>query len=48
MAKTYVRIYGPPLMKALQALEGVAVEMSKEKEIKVQPQMHPLPDEAAG
>ena len=34
MAKTYVRLYGPPLMKALQKLEGVAVEISKEKEIK--------------
>ena len=34
MAKTYIKIYGPPLMKALKALEGVAVAMSKESEVK--------------
>ena len=43
MAKTYVRIYGPPLMKALQALEGVAVNISKEKEIKFSHKCIPYP-----
>ena len=43
MAKTYVRIYGPPLMKALKALEGVAVEMSKEKEVKFSHKCIPYP-----
>ncbi len=43
MAKTYVRIYGPPLMKALKALEGVAIEMSKEKEIKFSHKCIPYP-----
>ncbi len=43
MAKTYVRIYGPPLMKALQALEGVAVEMSKEREVKFSHKCIPYP-----
>jgi len=43
LAKTYVRIYGPPLMKALQALEGVAVEMSKEREVKFSHKCIPYP-----
>ena len=43
MAKTYVRIYGPPLMKALQALEGVAVGMSKEREVKFSHKCIPYP-----
>jgi len=43
LAKTYVRIYGPPLMKALQALEGVAVEASKEKEVKFSHKCIPYP-----
>jgi hypothetical protein len=43
LAKTYVRIYGPPLMKALKALEGVAIEMSKEKEIKFSHKCIPYP-----
>ncbi len=43
MGKTYVRIYGPPLMKALQALEGVAVEMSKEREVKFSHKCIPYP-----
>lgn len=43
MAKTFVRIYGPPLMKALKALEGVAIEMSKEKEIKFSHKCIPYP-----
>ncbi|MCS7366013.1 MAG: hypothetical protein NDF54_11305 [archaeon GB-1867-035] len=28
--KTYVKIYGPPILEALKALERVAVEISKE------------------
>ncbi|MCD6155309.1 MAG: hypothetical protein J7J22_06055 [Candidatus Verstraetearchaeota archaeon] len=28
--KTYIKIYGPPIVEALQALEHVAVEISKE------------------
>ncbi|MEM2136502.1 MAG: hypothetical protein QXI93_00935 [Candidatus Methanomethylicia archaeon] len=28
--KTYVKIYGPPILEALQALERIAVEVSKE------------------
>ena len=29
LARSYVKIYGPPLLKGLRALEQVAVEMSK-------------------
>jgi hypothetical protein len=43
MAKTYVRIYGPPLMKAIRVLEGVAVEMSKATEVKFSHKCVPYP-----
>ena len=43
MAKTYVRLYGPPLMKALNALEGVAVELSKTTEVKFSHKCIPYP-----
>ena len=29
MAKSYIKIYGPPILKSLKALEKVAAEMSK-------------------
>jgi len=43
MAKTYVRIFGPPLLKAIKALEGVAVDMSKAIEIKFSHKCVPYP-----
>lgn len=43
MAKTYVRIYGPPLMKAIRALEGVAVDLSKATEVKFSHKCVPYP-----
>lgn len=43
MTKTYVRIYGPPLLKAIKALEGVAVEMSKATEVKFSHKCVPYP-----
>jgi len=43
MAKTYVRIYGPPLLKAIKALEGVAVDMSKATEVKFSHKCVPYP-----
>ena len=43
MTKTYVRIYGPPLMKAIKVLEGVAVEMSKAWEVKFSHKCVPYP-----
>jgi len=36
-------LYGPPLMKALKALEGVAVEMSKTREVKFSHKCIPYP-----
>lgn len=43
MTKTNVRIYGPPLMKAIKKLEGVAVEMSKAVEVKFSHKCVPYP-----
>jgi len=43
LAKTYIRIYGPPLMKALQALEGVAIDISKERQVKFSHKCIPYP-----
>lgn len=43
MAKSYVRIFGPPLLKAIKALEGVAVDMSKAIEIKFSHKCVPYP-----
>lgn len=43
MTKTYVRIFGPPLLKAIKALEGVAVEMSKATEVKFSHKCVPYP-----
>jgi hypothetical protein len=43
MAKSYVRIYGPPLMKAIKTLEGVAVEMAKKTEVKFRHKCVPYP-----
>ena len=43
MAKTYVRIYGPPLLKAIKTLEGVAVDMSKATEVKFSHKCVPYP-----
>ncbi|HUV34231.1 MAG TPA: hypothetical protein VMW22_04825 [Candidatus Desulfaltia sp.] len=43
MTKTYVRVYGPPLLKAIKALEGVAVEMSKATEVKFSHKCVPYP-----
>lgn len=43
MAKSYVRIYGPPLLKAIRVLEGVAVEMSNKTEIKFSHKCVPYP-----
>ncbi len=44
MARSYVKIYGPPVMKAIKALEGVAVEMSKATDVKFSHKCLPYPD----
>ena len=43
MVKSYVRIYGPPLLKAIKTLEGVAVEMSNKTEVKFSHKCVPYP-----
>jgi hypothetical protein len=43
MVKSYVRIYGPPLLKAIKALEGVAVTMSNKTEVKFSHKCVPYP-----
>lgn len=43
MARTYVRIFGPPLLKAIKVLEGVAVDMSKATEVKFSHKCVPYP-----
>lgn len=34
MVRSYVRIYGPPILKAIDALEAVAVDMSKAVDVR--------------
>ncbi len=43
MAKSYIRVYGPPLLKAIKTLEGVAVEMAKKIEVKFSHKCVPYP-----
>ncbi|MGD2142598.1 MAG: hypothetical protein PVH79_03855, partial [Candidatus Bathyarchaeota archaeon] len=34
MVRSYVKIYGPPILEGIKGLEGVAVELSKATKIK--------------
>ncbi len=43
MVRSYVRIYGPPLLKAIRALEAIAVEMSKAVDVKFSHACLPYP-----
>ena len=43
MVKSYVRIYGPPLLKAIKVLESVAVDMSNKTEVKFSHKCVPYP-----
>jgi len=43
MVRSYVRIYGPPLMKAVKALEALAVEMSKAVDVRFSHTCIPYP-----
>jgi hypothetical protein len=43
MVKSYIRIYGPPLLKAIKVLEGVAVDMSNKTEVKFSHKCVPYP-----
>lgn len=43
MVRSYVKIYGPPIVKAINALEAVAVEMSKATDVKFSHKCLPYP-----
>lgn len=43
MARSYVKVYGPPVLKAIKALEAVAVEMSKTTSLKFSHTCIPYP-----
>ncbi len=43
MATSYVKIYGPPMLKAIKALEAVAVDLSKVTEVKFSHKCLPYP-----
>jgi hypothetical protein len=43
LARSYVKVYGPPVLKAIKALEGVAVEMSKSTGVKFSHKCIPYP-----
>ncbi len=43
MVRSYVKIYGPPILKATKALEAVAVDMSKATDVKFSHQCVPYP-----
>lgn len=34
MARSYIKIYGPPILKGIRALQKIAVEMSKETTVR--------------
>jgi len=43
LATSYVKIYGPPMLKAIKALEAVAVDLSKVTEVKFSHKCLPYP-----
>ena len=43
MARSYIKIYGPPILKALKALEKVAFEMGKKTTMKFYSTLVPSP-----
>lgn len=43
MVRSYVKIYGPPVMGAIKALEAVAIDMSKATDLKFSHKCIPYP-----
>ena len=43
MVTSFIRIYGPPILKAIKALEAVAVEMSKAVDVRFSHKCVPYP-----
>lgn len=46
MVKSYVKIYGPPMIEAIKALEAVAVDMSKATSLKFSHKCLPYPSQS--
>jgi hypothetical protein len=45
LARSYIKIYGPPLLKAIRALEKIAVELSKTTTIRHYGILTPSPED---
>jgi len=45
MVRSYVKIYGPPVVKAIKALEAVAVDMSSATDLKFSHKCIPYPSQ---
>ena len=45
MVKSYIKVYGPPILKAIKALEAVAVDMSKATGLKFSHKCLPYPSQ---
>ncbi len=45
MVRSYIKIYGPPILEAIKALEAVAVEMSKATSVKFSHKCLPYPQQ---
>ena len=43
MVRSFVKLYGPPLLRSIKALEGVAVDMSKAVDVKFSNRCIPYP-----
>jgi hypothetical protein len=46
MVKSFIKIYGPPILEAIKALEAVAVDMSKATSLKFSHKCLPYPAES--
>ena len=46
MVRSYIKIYGPPILKAIKVLEAVAVDMSKATSLKFSHKCLPYPSQS--
>ena len=46
MVKSFIKVYGPPILEAIKALEAVAVEMSKATSLKFSHKCLPYPSQS--
>ena len=47
MVKSYIKVYGPPILEAIKALEAVAVDMSKATSLKFSHRCLPYPSQSS-